>query len=337
MKVLNKNKLKEAFNRLADTADLYVPMQRDSQTGFYPWKSFNEAKDYLALDILNVTLPPKNVVMPQTEKMYSFKQEGREINIDQVYENSDTQIIFGIRPCDTKAIECLDLVFMTKGYADNFYRARRDNTIIIANACYKPGVNCFCGSMGINPVDPSGDVVVRDAGDSYVWEVKTDKGQQITDKIASLLEDKEIKLPEAGKFAREVNYEGIADKLKGLFDHPMWEKLSDPCQTCGICTYLCPTCYCFDIQVKTWGDEGYRFRCYDSCMYREYALMAGGHNPRETAKERFRNRFLHKLEFFYERYGTPLCTGCGRCIMACPNGVSIVKIINDIKEVEADA
>ncbi|MCX5780977.1 MAG: 4Fe-4S dicluster domain-containing protein, partial [Firmicutes bacterium] len=104
-----------------------------------------------------------------------------------------------------------------------------------------------------------------------------------------------------------------------------------------ICTYSCPTCYCFDIQVKNWGEEGYRFRCYDSCMYKEYSLMAGGHNPREASVERFRNRFLHKLQFFNERYGTPLCTGCGRCIVVCPAGISIVSIINEIKEAELGA
>jgi sulfhydrogenase subunit beta (sulfur reductase) len=337
VKVLNKSKINEALNNLAKAGDVYVPMQRNTQTGFFSWKTFDETRDNIALEMLNVLLPPKNIVLPQTEKMYSFKQEGQEINIDQVYENSSPKIIFGCRPCDVKAIECLDMVFLTKGYVDNFYQARRDSTTIIANACYTPGANCFCAAMGIDPVEPPADVVIRDIGEGWVWEVETEKGQKATDKIAAFLEDKSVKLPEPANFSRAVKYEGLAEKLKGLFEHPLWERLSDPCQTCGICTYLCPTCYCFDIQVKTWGEEGYRFRCYDSCMYREYTLMAGGHNPRETAKERFRNRFLHKLEFFKERYGTPLCTGCGRCTAACPNGISIVGVMDEIKEVETGA
>jgi ferredoxin len=152
----------------------------------------------------------------------------------------------------------------------------------------------------------------------------------------AMLEEKELKAPEAKAFQTQVDYEGVAEKLKGMFEHPIWEDLSSNCQNCGICTYVCPSCHCFDIQVKSWGEEGYRFRCWDSCMYGEYTAEAGGGNPRPTTKERFRNRFLHKLEFFSERYGYPLCTGCGRCIVACPTGINIVNIINEVKEASVD-
>jgi len=336
VKVLNKNKIDAVLNRLAEVSEVFVPMQRGPQSGFFAWKSFDDKTDKLALDVLNVYLPPKNVVLPQTEKMYSFQQEGVEVKIDQVYEDPNPKIIFGVRGCDAQGIACLDQAFLTRGYEDGFYKARRDATTIIANACYTPGPNCFCTSMGGNPAEvPTADVLLRDAGEQgYVWESQTAKGQAVTEKIADLLEEKQASLPSAQPITRQVNYEGVAEKLKGMFEHPMWAKNAEPCQTCGICTYSCPTCYCFDIQVKNWGEEGYRFRCYDSCMYREYSLMAGGHNPREAAVERFRNRFLHKLQFFNERYGTPLCTGCGRCIIVCPAGVSIVKIINEIKEAE---
>lgn len=338
MKILKKNKVEEVLTRLAEKADVYAPMQRGSQTGFYSWKSYDDATDDLLLDALNVSLPPKHVVFPQTDKMYSFKQDGVEIDIDKVYEEIEPKVLFGVRACDLQGIACLDMVFLTKGYEDNFYKARRDNLTIVANACYYPGKTCFCTSMGVDPVNPDADVVISDVGaEGYAWVAKSDKGQALTEKIADLLEEKEVKLPEPQKFTLNVNYDGVAEKLKGMFEHPLWEQLSEPCQTCGICTYLCPTCHCFDIQVKTWGAEGYRFRCYDSCMYEEYTREAGGGNPRGKAMERFRNRFLHKLEFFNERYGTPLCTGCGRCIVACPTGVSIVKIIEKVKEADTGA
>ena len=338
MKILKKNQIEEALNRMADQAEVFVPLQRETQTGFYPWKSYDNTTDTLVLDELNVSLPPKQVVFPQTDKMYSFKQNGVEIDIDKVYEEIEPQVVFGIRACDLQGIACLDLVFLTKGYEDNFYKARRDNLTIVAQACYKPGKACFCSSMGVDPVHPQADVIISDLGDEgYAWEDKTEKGQALTEKIANLLEEKEAKLPEPQDFTLKVEYDGVAEKLKEMFEHPIWEQLSEPCQTCGICTYLCPTCHCFDIQVKTWGDEGYRFRCYDSCMYEEYTREAGGGNPRGKVSERFRNRFLHKLEFFQERYGTPLCTGCGRCIIACPTGISIVQLIEKIKEADTGA
>ncbi|MEA1962116.1 MAG: 4Fe-4S dicluster domain-containing protein [Bacillota bacterium] len=335
MKVLSKEKLQTAFNKLNEGAEVFVPMQKGTQSGFHPWKSFESDKDALMLDALNVYLPPKNVVFPQTEKMYSIKQKGVEINIDETFENYDPTIIFGARGCDIKGILAMDDVFLTKGYEDSFYKARRQNNTIIANACYESGPNCFCSSMEVNPTDPAGaDVIIRDTGKEYVWETKTEKGEAVTAVIADLLEEKEVKLPEAKPFKQNVDYDGVAEKLKGMFEHPMWDKLAEPCVNCGMCTYVCPSCYCFDIQVKMWGDEGYRFRCWDSCMYEEYTREAGGGNPRGAAKERFRNRFLHKLEFFKERYDTPLCTGCGRCIAVCPNGINIIKIIEQVKEAE---
>lgn len=334
MKILEKQNLNAAFDRLAREALLLLPMQKGKTSAFLPWNEFDPSQDKLCLEVLNVQQPPKDAVLPQTERMYKFKTNGPDVTVEEVYEVRDPQIVFGIRPCDYRGIECLDQVFRTRGYEDGFYRARRDNTVFISQACYEPGPNCFCNAMGVDPLRPAADVIIHDMGNAYAWEPLSAKGEEITKLLGDLLKEQDAKLPDAKPFTRKVNYEGLAEKLKGMFEHPIWERLSDPCQNCGICTYVCPTCYCFDIQVKTFGEEGYRFRCWDSCMYREYTLMAGGHNPRETSMERFRNRFLHKLEFFKERYGNPLCIGCGRCLIACPAGISIVKIMEELKEVE---
>lgn len=335
MKVLSKAKLETALNKLSEATEVFVPMQKGVQSGYFSWKSFENGKDELMLDVLNVYQSPKGVVLPQSEKMYGIKSQGVEINIDKVFEDDHATLIFGARACDVKGILAMDEVFLTRGYEDNFYKARRINNTIIANACYTPGPNCFCNAMDVNPTDPAGaDVIIRDAGDAYVWEAKSDKGEAVTAKIADLLEEKNASLPEAKPFKQNVDYTGVAEKLKQMFDHSIWDKISEPCSNCGMCTYVCPSCYCFDIQVKMWGDEGYRFRAWDSCMYEEYSREAGGGNPRGASKDRFRNRFLHKLEFFKERYGTPLCTGCGRCIVVCPNEINIVKIIDAVKEAE---
>ena len=335
MRVIDKNRLSEVFDRLSRDAALFVPLQRHEQSGYYDWKDFNEEADQLQLEALNTYLSPKEVIFPQTERMYSFHNQGSEVEVLASFEDAQPRIIFGLRACDLAAITCLDSVFLTLGYEDSFYRARRDNVTLVARACYQPGPYCFCSSMGVDPVAaPGADVLIHDCGEVYAWESQTSQGEALTNQIADLLEEKEVTLPALQPFTRIAPYSGVAAKLKNMFDHPLWEELSPTCQNCGICTYLCPSCYCFDIQVKNFGEEGYRFRCYDSCMYGEYSLMAGGHNPRPTGRERFRNRFLHKLEFFSERYGKPLCTGCGRCIVACPAGIDITEIISKIQEVD---
>ncbi|MDR1358141.1 MAG: 4Fe-4S dicluster domain-containing protein, partial [Coriobacteriales bacterium] len=118
-----------------------------------------------------------------------------------------------------------------------------------------------------------------------------------------------------------------------MFDSPYWNDLSLKCLNCGTCTFVCPTCYCFDMSQNNRGNEGYRFRSWDSCMFTDYTLMAGNHNPRPTKMKRLRNRFMHKLSFFDSRYGSSLCSGCGRCIEMCPVGIDITRIIEDSEKV----
>ena len=62
--------------------------------------------------------------------------------------------------------------------------------------------------------------------------------------------------------------------------------------------------------------------------------MAGG-NPRLTQKERFRQRFMHKLVYFPENNGGEFgCVGCGRCLASCPIHMHIVKVMKRLGEDE---
>lgn len=327
MEVLRKAKVESALGKLAELGDVYVPMQRGPVTGFFSWKTFDEDYDDLMLDILNVYQPPKNIVLPQ---------KGKKIQLAKKDAVPRLKIIFAVRSCDIQGIDYLDDLFLTNAYENNEYKADREKTVLIANACYHPGHSCFCTSMGVNPTDAaSADVIIHDVGkDGYVWESKTEKGQQVTAQIHDLLEEKELELPELLSFSRNVDDTDIAEKLGKIFDHPLWEKYSEPCISCGLCTYACPTCTCSEQHLKYCKDEDYDFPCYDSCLYRSDTLACSEIDPRQAAKGRLRNRFYHKLRFFSERYGKTLCTGCGRCIVVCPAGYGIDKMITEIREAE---
>lgn len=334
MKALNKERVSAVLDRLAAEAEVRVPLSQGGTSAYGVWGP--SVKGNLALDLLNTILSPKEALLPQTERIYSFVTEGQQAGVQEVYTDPQKRVLFGVRACDRKALADLDLVFLTRGYEDASYKARRDNLTVIGLACRQPGPNCFCQSMGVDPMGGEGcDILLYDLGELYGWEAVTGRGQELTAALGDLLEERELARPDGRECPLKVDLTGLPEKLAGLFEHPVWEELAAPCMNCGICTYHCPSCYCFDIQVKSRGAEGYRFRCWDSCMYPEYTLMAGGHNPRGTKKERFRNRFLHKLEFFQERYGTSLCTGCGRCLVLCPNGISITRIIKVLQEVDA--
>ncbi|MGI6685956.1 MAG: 4Fe-4S dicluster domain-containing protein [Bacillota bacterium] len=329
MKILAKNKLNEAIEILAKDARVLVPMNVNGVSKFAPWGSTGT----LEFDAVNTLLPPKDVLFPNTEKMYSYKIANQEVAELTVHNEAENQVIFGLRPCDMQSIKCMDDVFLTKTFVDEFYKTKRENLTTVCIGCTKPAPTCFCDSMGLNPgKHEAADVQMYDLGDSYGVEAQTEAGQALVNKWHNLLSEGEVTIPEVS-CTLKVDMTNVPQKLAKMFESDVWKNISRKCIGCGTCTYVCPTCYCFDIDVKNGGNEGYRFRCWDSCMFSEYTRMAGGHNPRPSKKERIRNRFLHKLEYFNERYGKNLCVGCGRCVAKCPVNVDITLFIDQLKEV----
>ncbi len=122
------------------------------------------------------------------------------------------------------------------------------------------------------------------------------------------------------------------------FELPVWGKLSESCLGCGTCTFVCPTCQCYDIQDRDAKGGGVRrFRCWDSCMYSDFTLMAHG-NPRTTQLQRFRQRFMHKLVYYPQNYdGAFSCVGCGRCVEKCPASLNIVKVMKTLNQNRTEA
>jgi ferredoxin len=172
----------------------------------------------------------------------------------------------------------------------------------------------------------------------------------VTEKGEALLESVEGLLVEAGeedlrardrvvteatdRMRSEVPVEGLKAKLDGMFDHAVWEEISRKCLGCGACTYLCPTCHCFDITDEAVEVEGQRVRTWDSCMFPLFTLHASGHNPRTSGKERMRQRMMHKFSYTVDNWGATFCVGCGRCVRSCPVNLDIREVIRRVQEVE---
>jgi len=333
--ILSKDKVKDFLNALGNY-ELVAPLTRNGVTAFEPIANPQEAE----LDLINQPHPPKRFIFPQTEVLLTF-DKANKAKEPKTRAGQKQQIIFGIRPCDARSFSILDPVF-EKDYPDPYYLNKRESTILIGIQCSQPYPNCFCTSVGGDPSSSEGlDLLLFDLGESYLLEVITPKGEQLTKETSSVLsapsadqekEKDKIQAEAREKIQRNIEIQAIPEKIKEHFDHTIWKELAEKCISCGICTYTCPTCYCFDIQDERIKGKGARVRIWDSCMFSEYTLHASGHNPRPTRAERLRNRIHHKFKQNIELYGVPGCVGCGRCITLCPANEDLIENLQEIRK-----
>jgi len=319
--------------RIAGQGDLYVPVSVAGKTNFAPWTE-DAAVD---LDTLKTVRSPKDVFFPQSENLYSCNRTDGKLRITAAELENQDFVVFGMRSCDVRGIAVLDKVFLADP-VDSYYAARRSHGIIVSLACSKPDTSCFCHCFGIDCAAPEGDVATWFAGEHLYWQAQTEKGETLTAKVADLLEAADETAVDEVKATiraiqeklplKDLSLEGWgAEAAQTKFDSPLWEQLYKPCLACGTCTFVCPTCQCYDIKDYSTGTEVKRFRCWDSCMYSDFTMMAHGNN-RTSQMQRFRQRFMHKLAYFpANNDGMFSCVGCGRCVDKCPAHLNIVKVI----------
>ncbi len=335
-KKLSKEKVGEVLQELSKFR-LITPVKSDDVVLFREIADPKEA----FLEYGNSTVPPKKVVFPQTETLFRFTIGNPELREKNV-EEEGTTVIFGLRPCDARAMSIVDKLF-SWDYEDPYYLKRRELTTLVGMTCVQPpSINCFCTSLQGSPFGKDGlDVLLVDMGDHFLFQPLTEKGARMEETLASYLEDaspgdveraSSMEEEAKGKIVRSIDPQGIAEKLPSLWEDPLWKRVSDACLGCGICTFLCPTCHCFDMQDEVERGEGRRARMWDSCMFCEYTLHASGHNPRPTRKERTRNRISHKYSYYPKRFDVIACVGCGRCISLCPVNIDILEILEQVVE-----
>ncbi|SJZ66982.1 4Fe-4S dicluster domain-containing protein [Selenihalanaerobacter shriftii] len=339
VKALTKDKLSDFLDSLMLGKRVIAPVEAEDDVLLF---KDVDSSDKIAFEYQNTVTPVKDWFFTQTEELFKFKNEITELEIEDLPAAEQEHVVFGARPCDLKSVELLDLVFDEDGkFSDSFYTDKREMTTIIGLSCQKPGPYCFCNSLeGLSPTEAcSADIMLTEIDNDYLVEVLTDKGEELISNNSSYFNDKysesdkEKKTEEMNnKMKLSVEIDNIKARMEEVYMDDYWEELSLKCLGCGACTYVCPTCHCYDIRDYSRGTEGIRYRCWDSCMFPDFTEAAGDHNPRPTRRERVRQRFMHKLRFFDDRYGDAGCVGCGRCIEKCPVNLDITQVISDVKE-----
>jgi sulfhydrogenase subunit beta (sulfur reductase) len=334
-KILKKDLVPGFLDRLLAEREVFAPLRKGRGVAFGKIDSACEA----FLEYGNTKESPKFSLFPQRETLFAYRADKGKVELDASPAEGRGQILFGIRPCDARGLLLLDKVF-GGGCSDPYYTKKREGTVLVSLGCVKPNPACFCRSTGGGPCSPEGsDLFFLDLGDRFLAEAVTDKGAALLEAPnfeeadeASLALSMKIKEATEASMQPLNLKESLTECLNQLFDDPAWKELSETCLGCGICTYLCPTCHCFDLCDEGTGQEGERIRVWDSCQFALFTQQASGFNPRPTEKERFRQRIMHKFSYLPESQAMLGCVGCGRCIIECPVNLDIREVVTSLSE-----
>ncbi|MFO7678404.1 MAG: 4Fe-4S dicluster domain-containing protein [Thermoplasmatota archaeon] len=339
MKTISKKDFDVFLNALiADTS--YEVIGVKAKENKFVFDELFDASD-LRLDYDVTILPPKKYFLPQYEKLMQFDLN-ESFNVKkQSFEKK--RIIVGMHPYDIIALEQTDKVYLDS-QEDNFYKKRRENTLIIGSDILNVSPRSFAKSMNTNVTDKGFDLLLTDISDKYVIAIGSKKGEKLLDMYAKtdiaqksdIEQIHQLREKTSKRYIKKINSQNIQNLPKLLsanYNNDLWQEKSRKCMECGSCTMVCPTCYCYDIQdtVSLNLKNGERIRTWDGCLLRDFTAVAGNEVFRDDIKERYRHRFYRKINYLPARYGFVACVGCGRCGIAClPDIADPCDVINDL-------
>jgi NAD-dependent dihydropyrimidine dehydrogenase PreA subunit len=331
------SELKPFLDAVAEQMDLYVPKKTGTH---YVYNRYDPSADVpVEFNNIRACTPVKEFLFPLRELAAVFPEpfEPQEIK---------PFALFGLKDCDLRSIEVLDKVFLEEEFEDPFYVNRREKMFIISSDCFEPAQSCFCNVMDGRPFAQSGfDLNVSQVKDGFIIEVGSKKGTDFIEKYPDLftkvsddlLAERDKNRAETQKQLEQSNADlkfdlPVNEIVENTRDSDVYDQEAKTCVECQACTRVCPTCHCFYLYDTKQKDYFAKMKMWDGCMRLAYAEVAGGANPRKVLGDRLRHRFMHKLSYFYDRYGIDMCVGCGRCVDAEAGEVDIRNVLKKLNE-----
>lgn len=280
----------------------------------------------------------KKFLQPSVRRLWRAKRDGAGFKVVPGKDHIPKYAFIGVRSCELSAIAIQDKVFNSERYSDAIYNSSRKKAFIVAVNCTRPGGTCFCASMKTGPKAESGfDIalteILSEKGHYFLAEVGSRKGADILgevdnreareqDKAAA----KDLLERAATQMGRTLDTSNLGAIFYEHFEDPHWEDVAKRCLTCGNCTMVCPTCFCWNVEDANALDGAYaeRWRRWDSCFSKDFSYIHGG-SIRFSEKARYRQWLTHKLVTWEDQFGGLGCVGCGRCITWCPVGIDITE------------
>lgn len=334
-RILPKTALPDWVDRLCQGYRVVGPKPLHGQHIFGEVHSADE----MELGYPTTVIPPKKVLFPQREDLMRFEDGGQLV---EAQLDTTPTVVLGMHTCDLHAIHLLDRVF-SQTYADQHYQTHRDNTLLVSIECLQPCMpESFCKSMGTLSVTDGYDLHLTDLGESYAVDVGSERGESLLKgfkpaRDGTIEDQRRLNRVVSEKWPRfplrlDFDVTELPSLLSVSYASPLWAELGERCLACGMCTNVCPTCYCFNVidEVDFTLSAGKRYREWDSCQLDKFATVAGGHNFRASRANRQRHRFFRKGKYQTDAFGLLGCVGCGRCAQACLVHITPVDTFNEL-------
>lgn len=351
--ISNDNFLK-LMETIKNEYEIFVPVRRGNHR-FY--KKYSSS---LKLYGTEESLSEDTIVIGEVrafEPLKAFFSHARErvaegFTADLPHSDKKPYCIVGVKACDLKGFRVMDFVFKDHDFEDPFYTRGRENNLIISADCTCAIDTCFCLALDLKPhPQVDFDMNLSQVSGGFVVTAGSQKGETLIERESSLFEEAKEKLTSEMEEQRLRVIEEVKknikensipqqDRFKTIiqknYDSPIWSEEAKTCVECGACNTICPTCHCFLLYDQSDKKKMQRLRVWDSCMIKDFAKVAAGVNPRPLLWMRLRNRFEKKFDFFPQVADVYACTGCGRCISACPAKIDIRKVlqrlVKDVKK-----
>lgn len=281
----------------------------------------------------------KDYFFPSRLKLFSLSPTEAGFELHDSPPAVPSYAFIGIRACDVAAIVVQDRVFglgdpqTTRCESDNYYRQAREQSLLVAVNCTRPGGTCFCASWGTGPRTRAGfDLAMTELKSGFVVTVGSDRGRQLLARLPARpatpaeIELEELKLRFAAEhMGRQLDVVGVKDDLERAIEHPHWDQVAERCLSCGNCAMVCPTCFCSIVLEHTELDNPLtsRVRELEPCYTLRFTYLHGAGATRNTIRGRYRHWLRHKVSTWWDQFGCSGCIGCGRCITWCPVGIDL--------------
>jgi ferredoxin len=324
------------IEKLLERSDVFAPLPSNDRVYFE--KVIPDSIDKIVYDTPRQVDPPKSFLYPARELVAKYFAE------DSGNAGKPVTII-GVKGCDAAAIAAYDRVMLEGDFIDPLYKERRESTLLIGTDCASIWTSCFCTLVGLKPYPESGvDINLSSAENGFVVSVKSEKGKAFfeefsfffreatTEELAEFDSVREKTISLLAESNKQYKYKlPIHEIVKGTLDTPAWRKITRLCVECGACNISCPSCTCFMLHDKKTPVGFERQKIWDACLKGGYARVAGGANSRPFLSQRYNNRLQCKFDYSFDRLNKYTCTGCGRCIEACPAKIDMRAAIVDLE------